>query len=159
VRATVRRDGSPQEAAQFSYYETLAGGAGGGPHRAGASAVHTHMTNTLNTPIEALEAQLPIRVVRYALRPRSGGRGRHPGGDGIVRELEFLEDAQLTLLTERRVLRPYGAAGGGAAQPGRNELIRGARRVALPGKTSQAIHPGDRVRILTPGGGGWGRRR
>jgi len=155
VRAATRRGGGP---AQFSYYETLAGGAGGGPSRAGASAVHTHMTNTRNTPIEALEAQLPIRVARYALRPRSGGRGRHPGGDGVVRELEFLEPAQLTLLTERRRLRPYGAAGGGAAQPGRNELVRGGRRIALPGKISQAVGPGDRLRILTPGGGGWGKK-
>jgi N-methylhydantoinase B len=158
VRTVLGRDGTPTGRAQFSYYETLAGGAGGGPTRAGASAVHTHMTNTLNTPIEALEAQLPIRVTRYALRPRSGGRGRHAGGDGVVREIEFLDAAQLTLLTERRLLRPYGAAGGGAAQPGRNELIRATRRMALPGKTSLAVVPGDRVRILTPGGGGWGRR-
>src|SRR5262249_39349829 len=108
--------------AQFSYYETLAGGAGAGPSHAGASAVHTHMTNTMNTPIEALEAQLPVRVVRYAVRPRSGGRGRWDGGDGLDREIEFLAPAQLTLLTERRTLRPFGAAGGEAGRVGRNEL-------------------------------------
>jgi N-methylhydantoinase B len=142
---------------QFSYYETIAGGAGAGPAHSGASALHTHMTNTMNTPIEALEAELPVRVPRYAIRPRSGGRGRHRGGDGIVREIEFLVPAQATLLTERRTLRPYGAAGGGAAQPGRNEIVRGRRASALPAKTSIAMQPGERLRIFTPGGGGWGR--
>jgi N-methylhydantoinase B len=142
---------------QFSYYETLAGGAGAGPSYPGACAVHTHMTNTMNTPIEALEAQLPVRVVRYAVRPRSGGRGRQRGGDGVERELEFLAAAQLTLLTERRTLRPFGAAGGGPGLAGRNALIRGGRLERLPGKISLAVQPGDRIRILTPGGGGWGR--
>jgi len=148
--------------AQFSYYETLAGGAGAGPARSGASAIHTHMTNTLNTPIEALEAQLPVRVLRYAVRPGSGGAGRHRGGDGLVREIEFLTAAEVTLLTERRTFRPFGAAGGGLAQPGRNELVRGARTTRLPGKTAIAVQAGDRIRVLTPGGGGWGtapRRR
>jgi N-methylhydantoinase B len=142
---------------QFSYYETVAGGAGAGPLRDGASAVHTHMTNTMNTPIEALEAQLPVRVVRYAVRPRSGGRGMHRGGDGIVRELEFLHRAQLTLLTERRTISPFGAAGGAAAKPGRNELTSAGRTRRLPGKASVAVAPGDRVRMETPGGGGWGK--
>jgi N-methylhydantoinase B len=144
---------------QFSYYETIAGGAGAGPARSGASALHTHMTNTMNTPVEALEAELPVRVTRYAIRPQSGGRGHHRGGDGIVREIEFLVPAQATLLTERRTLRPYGAAGGAAAQSGRNEMVRGSRASALPAKTSIAMQPGERLRILTPGGGGWGRPR
>jgi N-methylhydantoinase B len=144
---------------QFSYYETLAGGAGGGPTRAGASALHTHMTNTMNTPIEALEAQLPVRVVRYAVRSGSGGRGRHPGGDGVIRELEFLSPAQLTLLTERRVIAPFGAAGGGPGRRGVNRLLRAnGRSQRLPGKASLAVQPGDRVCIETPGGGGWGKR-
>jgi len=142
---------------QFSYYETLAGGAGAGPSHAGAAAVHTHMTNTMNTPIEALEAQLPVRVRRYALRPHSGGRGRHRGGDGVIRELEFLASAQLTLLSDRRVTRPFGSAGGQAGLPGRNQLVRGARTQHLPGKISLAVGPGDILRVATPGGGGWGR--
>lgn len=144
---------------QFSYYETLAGGAGAGPKGPGASAVHTHMTNTMNTPIEALEAELPVRVVRYGVRPRSGGAGRHRGGDGLVREIELLVAARLTLLTERRKIRPYGAAGGGPGLTGRNELVRAGRTRRLPGKVALDLHPGDRVRISTPGGGGWGRRR
>src|SRR5262249_11301591 len=124
--------------------------------------VHTHMTNTMNTPIEALEAELPVRVGRYAVRPHSGGRGRHRGGDGVIRELEFLAPAQLTLLTERRRTRPFGTAGGAPAQPGRNELRRGASVMQLPSKISTPVGVGDRVCIFTPGGGGWGtplRRR
>jgi N-methylhydantoinase B len=144
---------------QFSYYETIAGGAGAGPSRDGASAVHTHMTNTMNTPIEALEAQLPVRVVRYAVRSGSGGRGTHRGGDGIVREIEFLTAAQLTLLTERRSIAPYGAAGGVPARVGVNEVVRAGRVERLPSKVTLSVEAGDRVRIQTPGGGGWGRRR
>ena len=143
---------------QFSYYETLGGGAGAGPLHAGASAVHTHMTNTMNTPIEALEAQLPVRVVCYAVRRHSGGRGRHRGGDGIIRQLEFLAPAQLTLLTERRSTSPFGVAGGAPGLRGVNELTRRGRRTKrLAAKISIPVHPGDRVRLLTPGGGGWGR--
>jgi N-methylhydantoinase B len=152
-----RRPGGAPAATQFSYYETIAGGAGAGPRGPGCSAIHTHMTNTMNTPIEALEADLPVRVTRYALRTGSGGRGRHRGGDGIVREIEFLAPAQVTLLTERRRSRPPGAAGGGPAAAGRNQLVRGRRTIVLPGKTSLAVHPADRLRVSTPGGGGWGR--
>jgi N-methylhydantoinase B len=144
----------------FAYYETLPGGAGGGPEVPGASAVHTHMTNTMNTPIEALEAYYPLRVRRYALRPRSGGRGRWRGGDGLVRELEMVADARVSLLTERRTIAPYGLAGGGPGARGRNTLIR--RRgdvVPVPGKVTLDLHPGDRIRIETPGGGGFGRGR
>jgi N-methylhydantoinase B len=144
---------------QFSYYETLAGGAGAGPVGRGASAVHTHMTNTMNTPIEALEAQLPVRVTRYTIRSHSGGRGRHRGGDGLVREMEFLAPAQVTVLTERRSIRPFGGAGGAAAAAGRNELIRGRRVERLPAKISIPVEAGQRLRLLTPGGGGWGRSR
>jgi N-methylhydantoinase B len=142
----------------FAYYETLAGGAGAGPGRAGASATHTHMTNTMNTPIEALEAYYPLRVRRYALRPGSGGRGRWRGGDGLVREIELRADARVTLLTERRVLPPYGLAGGMPGACGRNVLIRGRRARELPGKITLDMHPGDRLRVETPGGGGFGRR-
>ncbi len=144
---------------QFSYYETIAGGAGGGPNGPGCAAIHTHMTNTLNTPIEALEVDLPVRVTRYAVRAGSGGRGRHRGGDGIVREIEFLAPAQVTLLTERRRSRPPGAAGGGPGAAGRNQLTRGRRVRPLPAKASIPVEAGDRIQLSTPGGGGWGRSR
>jgi N-methylhydantoinase B len=143
----------------FAYYETLAGGAGAGPGRDGASGVHTHMTNTLNTPIEALEAYYPIRVRRYALRPGSGGPGRWRGGDGLVREIELLADARVTLLTERRTIAPYGLAGGAPGARGRNVLLRGRREQTLPGKITLDARPGDRVRVETPGGGGFGTPR
>jgi N-methylhydantoinase B len=143
----------------FSYYETLAGGAGGGPGVAGASAVHTHMTNTMNTPIEALEAYYPMRVRRYAIRRGSGGRGRFAGGDGVVREIEFLARARVTLLTERRTVPPYGLAGGAPGSRGRDVLVRGGRTIPLPGKVTIDAMPGDRLRVETPGGGGFGRPR
>ncbi len=145
----------------FSYYETVAGGAGAGPRSAGSSAVHTHMTNTLNTPVEVLEAYYPLRVERYAIRRRSGGAGRHRGGDGIIRELRFLGDAQLTLLTERRTVAPFGLHGGGGGRPGRNALVRGGRRRTLPAKINLDVRAGDVLRLETPGGGGFGvvRRR
>src|SRR5439155_24568981 len=115
----------------FAYYETVAGGAGGGPHGPGLSAVHTHMTNTMNTPIEALEAYYPLRIRRYAVRRRSGGAGRHPGGEGVVREIEFVTPAEVTLLAERRRVRPYGLAGGGPGAVGRDWSVRDGRRSPL----------------------------
>ena len=117
------------------------------------------MTNTMNTPVEALEADLPVRVLRYAVRRGSGGKGRHRGGDGIVREIEFLGDAQVTLLTERRRVAPPGADGGEAGGKGVNEISSGGRTRRLPGKISLRVGAGDRVRLSTPGGGGWGRQR
>jgi N-methylhydantoinase B len=143
----------------FSYYETVAGGSGGGPTSPGVSGVHTHMTNTLNTPVEALEAYYPLRVRRYGLRARSGGAGRHPGGDGIVRELEFLAPAQVTLLGERRTTRPWGLAGGEDGSPGRDWIVRNGRARRLPAKVTMDVQPGDRLRVETPGGGGFGRPR
>jgi N-methylhydantoinase B len=146
----------------FTYYETLAGGAGGGPHGPGVSAIHTHMTNTMNTPIEALEAYYPLRVRRYAVRRGSGGAGLNPGGDGLVREIEFLTPAEVTLLGDRRAVPPWGLAGGKPGTPGRDTLVRGSgdgRTRRLPGKTTLAVAPGDRLRVETPGGGGWGRPR
>lgn len=145
--------------APFAYYETLAGGAGAGPSGSGASGVHTHMTNTMNTPVEALEAYYPLRVRRYALRTGSGGRGRHRGGDGLVRELEFLTEAQVTLLGERRRLRPWGLDGGAPGAPGRDWLIHGRRRIRLAGKATIPVEAGDRLVVETPGGGGYGRAR
>lgn len=136
----------------WDYYETLAGGMGAAPGGGGLHAVQTHMTNTLNTPIEVLEAAFPVRIHRYALRHGSGGRGLRRGGDGLVREYEFLAPAQLTLLTERRRRGPWGLAGGDAGMPGQNRL-NGQR---LPAKTAVAVAKGDRLVIETPGGGGYG---
>src|SRR5579885_1893692 len=140
----------------FSYYETIAGGAGAARGHPGASGLHTHMTNTLNTPIEALEAYYPMRVTEYRVRRRSGGRGAAPGGDGIIREIEFLSAAQVTLLSERRRLPPYGLAGGEPGACGRNLLLRRDGQQLLPSKCTFHVEPGDRLRIETPGGGGWG---
>jgi N-methylhydantoinase B len=145
-------------ARHFSYYETIAGGAGAAPGHPGAAGLHTHMTNTLNTPIEALEAYYPLRLAEYRIRRGSGGRGAAPGGDGLVRDLECLVESNVSLLTDRRVTVPWGLAGGGDGAPGANYLIRinGGRR-RLPGKTNLQLKPGERIRIETPGGGGHGR--
>ena len=143
----------------YSYYETIAGGAGAGPGGPGASAVHTHMTNTMTTPVEALEAYYPLRVRRQAVRRGSGGRGHYRGGDGIVREIEFLAPAEVTLLGERRRVAPYGLAGGEAGAPGRDVLTRGGRTRRIPAKVTLGVEAGDRLRIETPGGGGFGRPR
>jgi N-methylhydantoinase B len=137
---------------RWDYYETLGGGMGAGPAGGGLSARQTHMTNTRNTPVEVLETRYPLRVRRYALRHESGGLGRRPGGDGLVREYEFLGPAQVSLLTERRSHAPWGIAGGGAGAPGRNLLNDGE----LPAKCQLAVRAGDRLCIETPGGGGWG---
>ncbi len=137
----------------WDYYETIGGGMGAGPRGGGLSGVHTHMTNTRNTPVEALEMRFPVRVRRYALRRGSGGAGRRRGGDGLVREFEFLAPARVTLLTERRRHAPWGLGGGRPGAPGENRL----NGTPLPGKASLEVGPGDRLTIATPGGGGWGR--
>ena len=137
----------------WDYYETIGGGMGAGRDHDGLSGVQSHMTNTLNTPVEVLEMTWPLRVHRYALRRGSGGAGMHRGGDGLVREFEFLAPAAVTLLTERRLRPPWGLAGGGPGQCGRNRL-NGTR---LPGKCRLQVEAGDRLRIETPGGGGWGK--
>ncbi len=136
----------------WDYYETIGGGMGAGPAGGGHSAVQTHMTNTLNTPIEVLEARYPLRVVHYALRRGSGGGGTRPGGAGLIRELEFLAPARLSLLTERRRHAPWGIGGGADGTRGRN-LLNGE---PLPPKVARQVEPGDRLRIETPGGGGYG---
>ena len=136
----------------FTYYETLGGGQGACPDADGPSAVHVAMSNTLNTPIEALEREFPLRAVEYSLRPGSGGSGAHRGGDGVVRELEALAEMDYSLITERRRHAPRGAAGGGDGRRGRN-LLNGEE---LPPKATGKLRPGDRLRIETPGGGGHG---
>ncbi|MGI9019319.1 MAG: hydantoinase B/oxoprolinase family protein [Solirubrobacterales bacterium] len=137
---------------EWTYYETIAGGQGACPDAPGPSAVHVAMSNTLNTPVEALEDEYPLRVRELSLRRGSGGAGRHGGGDGVVREIEALEPARFTLITERRRHAPMGREGGGDGAPGRN-FLNGEE---LPGKTSGELRPGDRLRIETPGGGGYG---
>src|SRR4051794_21197537 len=137
----------------FTYYETLGGGQGACEDADGPSAVHVAMSNTLNTPIEALEREFPLRAVRYAIRRGSGGDGAHRGGDGVVRELEALADMSFSLITERRRHAPRGAAGGGDGAMGRNSL----NGEDLPAKVAGSLSPGDRLRIETPGGGGHGR--
>jgi N-methylhydantoinase B len=137
----------------FTYYETLGGGQGACPDADGPSAVHVAMSNTLNTPLEALELEFPLRAVEYALRRGSGGAGASHGGDGVVRELEALAEMRYSLITERRRHAPPGADGGKPGAPGRN-LVNGEE---LPPKASGTLRPGDRLRIETPGGGGYGR--
>jgi N-methylhydantoinase B len=139
----------------FTYYETLGGGQGACPDADGPSAVHVAMSNTLNTPIEALELEFPLRAVEYAVRRGSGGAGRHRGGDGVVRELETLAEMRYSLITERRRHPPPGADGGEPGAPGRN-LLNGDE---LEPKQSGTLEPGDRLRIETPGGGGYGKRK
>ncbi len=147
----------PRTGRPFAYYETIAGGMGARPSKAGVSGVHTHMTNSLNTPAEALEYAYPLRVRRYSLRPGSGGAGKHRGGDGIIREIEVLTDCEVTLLAERRTRGPWGLSGGEAALPGKASVIRANGAIEeLPGKFSTRLFKGERIRIESPGGGGWG---
>jgi N-methylhydantoinase B/oxoprolinase/acetone carboxylase alpha subunit len=141
------------------YYETIAGGQGARPTRGGMSGVHTGMTNTKNTPIEALERAYPMRVLRYRLRQGSGGAGRHPGGDGIERDLELLVDCTVSLITERRSSQPWGLSGGGSGASGENWVLPGGdegRAEQLPDKCTVRLRAGDVLRMLTPGGGAWG---
>jgi N-methylhydantoinase B len=148
----------PRTGEPFAYYETVAGGMGARPGKAGVSGVHTHMTNSLNTPAEALEYAYPLRVRRYSLRAGSGGKGRFCGGDGIVREIEALTDCEVTLLSDRRSRGPWGLAGGADGAPGKAFIVRQDGSVEqMPGKFSTRLRRGQRVRIETPGGGGWGK--
>ena len=123
----------------------------------GTSAIHSHMTNTLNTPAEALEYAYPLRVLRYEVRRGSGGQGQQRGGDGIRRDVQVLGDAQVTLLTERRKQNPYGLNGGQPGIPGQNILVRNGEEIPLPGKGTIDLQDGDIISIRTPGGGGYGK--
>lgn len=147
----------PRNGEPFAYYETTAGGMGARPDRPGVSGVHTHMTNSLNTPAEALEYAYPLRVTKYSLRRGSGGAGKFQGGDGIVREIELLTDAEVTLLADRRTRGPYGLNGGSDGSAGKTEILHtDGKRESLPGKASVRLKKNDRIRIESPGGGGWG---
>jgi N-methylhydantoinase B len=141
----------------FAYYETIGGGMGALPDRDGVSAIHSHMTNTLNTPAEAMEYAYPLRVLRYQIRQDSGGKGKFNGGDGIIRDIQVLADAQVTLLTERRHRTPYGIDGGQPGSTGKNSIIRDRDEISLPGKGSFTLKSGDILSIQTPGGGGFGK--
>jgi N-methylhydantoinase B len=142
---------------EFAYYETVAGGMGARPNSDGMSAVHTHMTNSLNTPAEALEYAYPLRVRAYRIRKGSGGRGKKKGGDGVVREIETLVPARMSLLSDRRRRAPYGLDGGEDGNAGRDHIIHRGRARAIASKGSWQLEAGDRVRIETPGGGGYGK--
>ncbi|MEQ8674934.1 MAG: hydantoinase B/oxoprolinase family protein [Aggregatilineales bacterium] len=142
---------------QFVYYETIAGGHGAGVLGDGIGGRHSHMTNTLNTPVEALEYALPLRVWTYTLRENSGGAGEFQGGDGVIREYEFLSPATVTLNTERRVNAPYGLREGGAGARGENVLTKDGQTATVSGKYTAQVNVGDRLTIKTPGGGGWGK--
>jgi N-methylhydantoinase B/oxoprolinase/acetone carboxylase alpha subunit len=146
----------PFRAKAFAYYETIAGGSGASAEGPGSSAIHTHMTNSWNTPAEAFEHEYPMRIRRYEIRRGSGGAGRHAGGDGIVREIEFLTAAEVTILSDRRTRGPWGLAGGAPGEPGRNTLVREGAERTIPSKVRLDLQTGDVLRIETPGGGGWG---
>ena len=149
----------PRTQKPVAYYETVSGGMGARPTMDGLSGVHTHMTNSMNTPVEALEHAYPVRMLRYSLRPESGGQGKCRGGDGVIRELRFLAKAQITVLSDRRKFPPYGLNGGEPGQRGMNVLIRkDGRREELPSKFSTSVEAGDILSIQSPGGGGWGRK-
>jgi 5-oxoprolinase (ATP-hydrolysing) len=143
--------------ARFGYYETIGGGAGAGPGFAGASGVHVHMTNTRITDAEVLETRFPVRLLEFSLRRGSGGAGRFRGGDGLVRRYEALAPLEVSLLTERRRVAPWGLAGGGEGACGRNQVERrGGAIEAVPGCATLRLATGDRWQIETPGAGGWG---
>ena len=148
----------PRTGGAFAYYETIAGGMGARPGSDGIDGVHCHMTNSLNTPVEALEYAYPFRVRTYGYRCGSGGKGQFRGGDGLVREMELLAHSQVTLLADRRRFAPYGLAGGDEGARGRAVLIKAdGQEIELKGKCTLYANAGDRIRIETPGGGGWGK--
>jgi len=147
----------PRTGGAYAYYETIGGGCGATPAHDGASAVQTHMTNTMNTPVEALEHAYPLKVTRYAIRSGSGGKGRFSGGDGIHRDIEFLAPATVTMISERREIPPYGLSGGEPGSCGEDVLVHRGEETRLPGKFHITVETGDRLLVSTPGGGGFGR--
>lgn len=145
----------PRTGENFTYYETIGGGMGAWAGGYGESAVHSHMTNTMNTPVEALEHSYPLLVRSYSVRRGSGGKGLKKGGDGIVREIEVLTDAEVTVISERRRVPPYGLFGGGPGEVGRNLVVSEGSIREMPGKFSTRLKKGERIRVETPGGGGY----
>lgn len=148
----------PITARPFAYYETICGGTGASAQGDGDSAIHSHMTNTLNSPIEALEYAYPFIVTEYAIRQNSGGQGRYQGGNGVVREIKLKAGAEVTVLSERRKRAPYGLAGGNPGKTGRNRIIQNGKPIKKNGKFSIRLNAGDLIRIETPGGGGFGKK-
>lgn len=149
----------PRTGKAFAYYETIGGGMGASAEYRGLSGIHTHMTNSLNTPLEAMEIYLPLRIRRYGLRRRSGGKGGNKGGDGIIREYQFLTPTQISIISERRSFSPYGLNGGENGKKGRNLLISKGKKQKLGSKVNIQAQSGDILRIETPGGGGYGRKK
>ncbi len=150
--------GTSDNGRPFTYYETIGGGMGASLYGDGESAIQSHMTNTMNTPIEAIEFYYPFLVREYSIRYNSGGDGLFKGGDGIIREFEFLTDVEITLLTERRRIAPYGLFGGKSGEVGRNIIIKNGKKEIMPSKFQVNLKKGDRIRIETPGGGGYGKK-
>jgi len=150
---------NPRTKSNFAYYETIGGGMGASSEVPGLSGVHCHMTNSLNTPIEALENYLPIKITRYSFRKNSGGQGKNPGGNGLIREYQFLVPANLTIISERRKFQPYGLAGGKPGKKGLNLLIKGQKKQIVGSKVNLKVAARDILRIETPGGGGYGKVR
>jgi len=148
--------GTDENGKSFGYYETTAGGMGARPTKQGISGIHTHMTNTMNTPIEALEMTYPFRITAYHFRRDSGGEGKFRGGDGLVRSLELLTNASVTVLSERRKFQPYGLHGGESGKSGENWLVEGDARKKLPSKFNRQCQAGEVIEMKTPGGGGYG---
>ncbi len=148
---------NPTTGKDFSYYETIGGGMGASAKNHGESAVQSHMTNTLNTPIEALEFEYPFMVEQYKIRENSGGKGLKNGGDGIIREYKFFTDVNITVISERRRIPPYGLFGGNPGETGKNYVIKNGKKLERPGKFSEKLSKGDRLIIESPGGGGFGK--
>ncbi len=148
---------NPATGNEFTYYETIGGGMGGRSGFNGVNAVQTHMTNTLNTPIESIERELPIMIESYSIKQSSGGSGKYRGGNGIIREYKFLEDAEVNLITERRTHLPWGINGGENGSEGKNTLVIDGKEKELPAKCSLNVKKNNIIRIETPGGGGWGK--
>lgn len=148
---------NPSTKSNYGYYETIAGGMGGRFGINGISAVQTHMTNTLNTPIEAIERELPITIESYSIRNSSGGKGKFNGGDGIIREYKFSKETEVSIITERRTNSPYGVKDGEKGKAGKNILISNGKSKTLPSKATFMVAPENILRIETPGGGGWGK--
>ncbi len=149
---------NPRTGREYAYYETIAGGMGARFGLDGVSAVQTHMTNTLNTPVESLERELPVMLNSYSIRKNSGGQGKFKGGDSIIREYKFLSPATVSMITERRKFAPYGIEGGKPGKRGKNILTRRNKVRPIEPKATFDARKGDSIRIETPGGGGWGKK-